>query len=209
MKKEIKIIVDYREKNSLVVSELIDLGINIEFSNLKVGDYIANGTLIERKSFNDFVSSMLNKRILMQIENLKPFERKILIIEGISEDFDNKLNSKLNSNAIRGFLLSIILKHKVPVIFTRDYEETAKYLFLLAKKQKKEISLKVKRKARSKKEQLKFIVESFPGIGPKTSKKILKKFKTIRNFINSDEKSLREILGKKADIILKIINEKY
>ena len=35
-----KIIIDYREKNSLVASELSHLGAEIEFKELKVGDYI-------------------------------------------------------------------------------------------------------------------------------------------------------------------------
>ena len=35
-----KIFVDYREKNSMVASELIHLGFEVEFLELKVGDYL-------------------------------------------------------------------------------------------------------------------------------------------------------------------------
>jgi len=57
-KKEIKkpkIIIDYREKNSLVASELIKLGLEIEFKELKVADYIVKGVAIERKTISDFI----------------------------------------------------------------------------------------------------------------------------------------------------------
>ena len=39
-KKQEIILIDYREKNSLVASELINLNLKIEFKELKVGDYI-------------------------------------------------------------------------------------------------------------------------------------------------------------------------
>ena len=42
------------------------------------------------------------------------------------------------------------------------------------------------------------ILEGFPGIGPKTSKKLLKEFKTIQNVVNASEEDLKRILGKRA-----------
>ena len=68
-KKEIpkeKIIIDYREKNSLVASELIKLGFEIEFRELKVADYLVKNTAIERKTVGDFISSMINRRLYMR-----------------------------------------------------------------------------------------------------------------------------------------------
>ncbi|MEM4625420.1 MAG: ERCC4 domain-containing protein, partial [Candidatus Pacearchaeota archaeon] len=85
-KEEIKkIFIDNREKNSLVPSELINLGLEIEFKQLEVGDYLIGNTVIERKTINDFLSSMINKRMISQIENLKINENPLLILEGISE----------------------------------------------------------------------------------------------------------------------------
>ena len=39
------IIIDYREKNSLVPSQLIKKGLDIEFKELKVGDYLISGKI--------------------------------------------------------------------------------------------------------------------------------------------------------------------
>jgi Fanconi anemia group M protein len=205
-----KIIVDYREKNSLVASKLIKLGFEVEFKELKVGDYIVQNTIIERKTINDFISSMINKRILRQIEELKQLDKKLLIIEGFDEqELYSEENSGVNSNAIRGFLLSIVLKHKIPIIFTKNNEDSAKFMAVLSKKKEKEISLKPKKRISNKKEQLQFIIEGFPGIGPKTSRKLLKKFGTVQNIINAPEENIREILGKKTDLFLEIIGRKY
>ena len=44
------IVIDYREKNSLVASELVKQGFMIEFKELNVADYIVKDVAIERKS---------------------------------------------------------------------------------------------------------------------------------------------------------------
>ena len=56
---------------------------------------------------------------------------------------------------------------------------------------------------------MQFIIESFPGIGPKTSKKLLKKFGTIKEIINASEDELKKVLGKKAELVKEIIDSKY
>lgn len=215
-----KIIIDYREKNSLVASELCSIGFkeNIEFSFLKVADYIVKDVAIERKTINDFISSMLNRRLVKQLEELQQYNNRLLIIEGINEtalyldEDDKEINeeySKLNTNSIRGFLLSITLNYKVPVIFTKNEKDTAKYISLLSKRKKKEISLNVKKRNLTEKEQLQFIIESFPGIGPKTSKKLLEKFSSIKEIINASEEELEKIIGKKGKDMKEIIDRDY
>ena len=80
-----RIIVDYREKNSLVISKLIKLNFEIEFKELKVADYLVKDVAIERKTVSDFISSMLNRRLLKQLEELQQYQKKLLIIEGVDE----------------------------------------------------------------------------------------------------------------------------
>ncbi len=205
-----KIIIDYREKNSLVASYLIKQGFPVEFRELKIGDYIVQNIIIERKTVSDFISSMLNHRLLNQIEELKQYENKLLIIEGTSEkELYTDDNSGVNSNAIRGFLLSILLKHKIPIIFAKNPEDSAKFINVLSKKKEKEINLNAKKKILNKKEQLQFIIEGFPGVGPKKAKKLLEKFRTIQNITNASAEDLNEILGIQAKNIKEIIERKY
>jgi ERCC4-type nuclease len=204
-----KVFVDYREKNSLVASELIHLGIEIEFLELKVGDYLVNNIAIERKTVSDFISSMINGRLHNQINNLQQYENRLLLIEGIEEQELYSNNSEgINANAVRGFLLSIVLKHKIPLLFTKDSEDTAKFISILARKKETESSLNITRKSLNKKEQMQFILEGFPGIGPKTAKKLLEKFKTIKDILNASQEDLQKEIGKKADIF-KISKEEY
>ena len=46
------------------------------------------------------------------------------------------------------------------------------------------------------------------GIGPKSARKLLNEFKTIKNIINTDLEQLEKILGKKAEVF-KMINLDY
>ena len=114
----------------------------------------------------------------------------------------------MHPNAIRGFLLSVLLKYRVPIIFTKNYEDTAKFILILSKKEEKEMPLNITKKNLDKKERKQFILEGFPVVGPKTAKKLLKKFKTIKNIFNSSQEELKEIIGKKSEVF-KIIDEKY
>ena len=207
-----KIIIDSREKNSLVISEVISLGIDIEFKTLKVADYLVSGVAVERKTVSDFISSMISQRLLRQLQELQQYETRLLIVEGIDEQelyTDSEELTGMHPNSVRGFLLSILLEHKVPIIFTKNYTDTAHFLSVLARKKAREMPLNVKKRVRNKKEQMQVILEGFPGIGPKTSKKLLKEFKTIQNVVNAPEEDLKRILGKRAKIVREIIEDVY
>jgi len=197
-----KVLVDIHEKNSLVPSLLSKLNIDYEFVSLDVADYIINDIAIERKTISDLKSSIINKRILFQLKEIKQYPKHLLIVE-LNE---NPYEGIIHENALRGFILSTLLESQVPIIFSQGEEDTAKYILILASKKRKScISLR-KKIPLSIDEQKQFVLEGFPGIGPATTKKLLKQFGSIRNIINSDEISLKSILGKKFEAFKRIID---
>lgn len=207
-----KVVVDYREKNCLVPSALIKLGMEVEFRELKIADYLVKDVAIERKTISDFLSSMINKRLLAQLNEMQAYENKILIIEGFSEQelySDSEKEHGINSNAVRGFLISILLKHKIPILFTKNQEDSAKMIAVLARRKEKEMSIIEKKKGNNSREKKQMIVEGFPGIGPKNAKKVLKEFKSIKGFVNASEQDLKRILGKKSEGVKRLIDEEY
>ena len=203
-KNKIKIIADIHEKNSLVIPTLIGLGADVELKSLEIGDYLIGETVIERKTFSDFISSMLSKRLIEQLTQMQKYESRILILEG--KDFEELKDTKINPNAIRGMLLSISLDFKTPIIFAKDSEDTAKFLLVLAKRQLKnpqEVSFH-SRKPESLAKQKQYVVESFPNIGPKNAKALLKKFGSLKNIINASLEDLEKEIGKKSESIVKL-----
>ena len=195
------VIADIHEKNSLILSELkSSTQVKLQIKSLKIGDYLIGKTIIERKTVQDFISSMINKRLIQQLRQMKKYKQQLLIIEGIDEQELYRTDTNLNPNAIRGFILSILTNYQIPIVFTQNYQDTSKYLITLAKQQLKpsiESSLH-HRIPKTIKEQKQYILESFPNIGPITAKKLLKKFKTLTNTLNAEEEELKEILKGKA-----------
>ncbi|MBD3253035.1 hypothetical protein GF386_04850 [Candidatus Pacearchaeota archaeon] len=203
-----KIISDIHEKNSLIISELHKSNqIRLEIKPLKIADYLIGDIAVERKTISDFISSMLNKRLTQQLKQLISYKKQLLIIEGNLENLFNE-ETKLNPNAIRGFILSILINNQIPIIFTRDYLDTSKYLITLAKQQVKpsaEPSLH-SRIPKNKQQQKQYILESFPNIGPVTAKKLMKEFKTLENVFNASENELKKILKNKFEEFKEILN---
>jgi len=203
-----KVVIDYREKQSLVAAELVKIGFEIEFRELKVADYLVKDVAIERKTVSDFISSMLNKRLINQLEELQQYENKLLIIEGIDEHDLYPKNNGVNPNSVRGFLLSILLKHKIPILFTQNYKDTAQFIYRIAEKKETELGIRASKKTLNKKEQIQFILEGFSGIGPKNAKKLLEKFSTLQNIFSAPQEELQKVIGKKAEIFL-VLESKY
>jgi ERCC4-type nuclease len=201
-----KITIDHREKNSLVPSELSKLGFQIDFQQLPVADYILPNAIIERKTLSDLKSSIINKRIFSQLQDLKQSQSSLLIIEGPKE---NLYTPPLHENAIRGFLLSLATEFQVPFILTENEKETALYLSILAKKTKKEISIRPGKILKTPEERLQFILEGFPNLGPVKVKALLEKFSNLSKIFSASEEELEKILGKRSREFKSLIEYNY
>lgn len=198
------ILADNREKNSLVISYLLNKPVKLEFQQLPIADYLINEIAIERKTISDFKSSIMNKRIFSQIKNLQQYPKHLLILEGILDE--DIYNIGMHENAFRGFLLSLALQYKVHIIFTHNAEDTAKYLFVLAmKKENSSLSLRPSRILLTKEEQQQFILEGFPNIGPVTAKKLISHFKTLKNIFSASKDELAPFLGKRTPDFLTLL----
>lgn len=200
--KKIPIIIDKREKQSLVLTELISKNAKTELEVLEIGDYLIGDTIIERKTLSDFISSMLNKRLLKQLKEMKKYPKRILLLENFHYNYED---IPINENALRGMLLSISNDFQTPIIYTENQEDTAKYLITLAKRKEKtkiESSLRQSRTPLTEKEHKQFILEGFPGIGPTLAKKLLSQFSSLSEIFNTPKEKLQEIerfTGDKVD----------
>lgn len=202
-----KILLDIHEKDSGILAELVSRGVESELKNLEVGDYVIGEIIIERKSFSDFASSMLNRRLIVQLNNLKKTIKPLLILEGYEKI--NEKRGNMNNNSYRGMILSIINDWQIPIVFTKNIEETADYLCLLAKRELKtpsEISLH-SRIPKTRDEQKRYVLEAFPNIGSVKAKLLIKKFGNLLKVFNAREEELQEILGIRAKEFMEILNK--
>lgn len=213
-KEDVKIYADYREKASPVLKLLSEKGVSINLETLRAGDFLlSDRTVIEFKTVEDFVSSIIDKRLFEQAAKLNSlYEKKILIIQGEESIYSIR---RVHPNAIRGALASLMLNFNLSVIYTKTPEETAGILIALAKREQKDNERKFimhSGKPLTIKQQQEFIVSSFPGIGNTLNKPLLKYFKSVKNIVNAKKSDLKkvELIGKiKAKRLFELFNEGY
>lgn len=210
-----RIVVDSREKSSNVVRELVNLGVNVSMQSLAVGDYVVSERVgIELKTREDFIKSIIDKRLLTQVRELRSnFESPLLIIEGVEDIYSIR---KVHPNAIRGMLSSIALDYSVPIIFTKDSKDTAELIKTIARREQenkdREFPLRLERKPLTTKEQQEYIVESLPGVGPSLAKSLLNEFGGVAKVFNAGKDDLQKVenLGpKRADDIRRVLDGSY
>ncbi|MBI5872123.1 DEAD/DEAH box helicase [archaeon] len=213
--KKPKIYIDSREKGSGLAKHLVEIGMDVIVQRIDIGDFILSKDVgIERKTRQDFVNSIIEKRLLPQIKSLKEnFEKPILIIEGNEDLYSIRA---VHPSAIQGMLASIAVDFNIPILYTKDCHDTAELLKAIAlreqEEKKNDFSSVKKRKPLTTKEQQEFIVESFPNIGPNVAKSLLKNLKSIKRIVNAEEKELKDVdgIGKKiADSLKKVFEEEY
>ncbi|WP_048187497.1 DEAD/DEAH box helicase [Methanococcus voltae] len=201
------IIVDTRERG--VGRYFLDKA-NVEFKTLEIGDYILSDRVaIERKTADDFESSIIDKRLFKQLGDLKKYEKPLLIIEG--DEF-----YRLNKNAITGMILSIMVDYGIPIVFTKNVQETVDILVRIAEreqlKEKRPIAIRYGKRPMSTKERQKFLVEGLPDVGPVMAENLLMKFDTVEDVFTASERELMTVEGVgeiTAKSIRKVITNKF
>ncbi len=211
----IRIFIDQREIRSHVARSLEKLGMDIILKTLEVGDYVVSDRVgIERKTVEDFLSTLMDGRDLFgQISDLaRTFDRPLLIIEGEGL----YTTRQIHPNSIRGILSSIAVDFGVPIIFSRDEEETASLIAITAKREqtegKREISLHGKKTSLTLKEQQEYIISSLPEIGPAVARNLLLHFGSVERIMNASRDELMEVglVGPKtADRIREVVGGAY
>jgi len=212
---KVKIYVDKREIRSHVAHSLEKLGMEVVLRTLEVGDYVVSDRVgIERKTAEDFLSTFLDGRDLFgQISDLaRSYRRPLLIIEG--DGIYTK--RQIHPNAIRGALSTIAIDFGVPVLFTKDEEDTAALISVIAKREqvdsKKEINLHGNKTASTLPEQMEYVVSAISEIGPVVAKNMLRHFGSVERIMTASREELMavELVGPKtADRIREVVSGEY
>ena len=206
------IIVDSREKANRIVKLFVDAGYTINMQQLSAGDYIvAEEVGIEFKTKKDFVDSIIDGRLLSQASALtRAYQRPLFIVQG-EEDIYSIRN--IHPNAVAGSLATLTASFKIPVLFTKNEQETFRIMQSLSNRRSGTVEHAAHAfKPKSDEEMQEFIIEALPGVGPTVAKDLLKHFGSVEHIINASVDSLSKVrnVGKvKAEQIRNIIQKKY
>jgi Fanconi anemia group M protein len=193
----IKMIVDSRELSTGVARELTRLDVKISGESLDIGDYIASEEVaVERKEAGDFIHSLIDGRLFTQLSALRAaYRRPVLIIEG-----EQLIGLRaVNPQSIYGALASIAIRIQVPIIWTRNTEETANVLYRIAHLEQigagRPLRTRTGEMGGSDADVLEFILSGFPGIDTVISRAIFSEFGTLERVFSAQQKDLQKVKG--------------
>ncbi|MDO5845386.1 MAG: ERCC4 domain-containing protein, partial [Methanocorpusculum sp.] len=193
------VVVDNREMQSKVVEHLSNLGAKIELENMPAGDYAAGRVLIERKTIQDFVDTLVDRDLFGQVKALAESSiRPVLLIEGGSlNDLYGMRN--VHPNAIRNALASIAADYDVSLLFTKDANESAEMMYAFARREaggeRPERSRHTSKSAKSENDAVLYILTAFPEVGPKAARDLLREFGSLRRIMAASKEDLMAVKG--------------
>ena len=207
--------VDPREKGSPVMKVLVSKGVQLDLAHMEAGDFqVSPRVIIEYKTCEDFVNSIIDKRIFNQAKSMKAHAiRPIIIVEG---ERDMYAVRNIHPNAINGLLSTLAVTFNIPVIFTRNPEESASTILSIAKRESdtslKHFSGHQLKKPATPKEQQEYLLASLPGVSGSLAKKLLEHFGTPARVLHATVEELKQVnlIGeKKAQDIFGVLHAEY
>ncbi|MBN3036043.1 MAG: hypothetical protein JW861_10700 [Bacteroidales bacterium] len=191
--------VDFRERRSGIPEMIRKRGVRVIIDNLKTGDYLINDEiLVERKTREDFIGSLVQNRLFGQCARLRQSAyAPLLIIEGNPYVTGHKISAE----AIRGALVSVSVAWQIPVLIADGPSETCD-IMLLAGRQMVYPGNPLHRKGRKgrmKEDQRSSFLQGLPGIGARLAVALLKRFGSVQAVVNSSPGQMMEVdgIGKK------------
>ena len=222
----VRIVVDERERSSNIPVLLKNAGAVIDFTQLKVGDYIVSSeTAVERKTVRDLISSIYDGRLFVQCSDLvKYYQKPLLVVQGniaelgeTSEDMEDPDDIKLHTERMSlayDALITVATEFRIPIIHTPSAEQTAQLLVTLVNRSLQEAKAtgpllrKIKKENPIQIQQLS-VLASLPGVGEKLAARMLKKFHTPIRALNASAAELATIPGfglTRAERVRKVLN---
>ncbi|MEM3445099.1 MAG: ERCC4 domain-containing protein [Thermoplasmata archaeon] len=206
----LEIIADRREIRSEIHRELSRLGVHVVFRVLEVGDYlISDSVVVERKTVEDFVNSILDGRIFEQAKGLcQAFSNPLIVVEGKW----NEYRRNVAIAAVYGAISALCMDFRIPVLNFEDSRETAGFLYQMIKRMNNGSGLpkiRFEKKPKSMAELQEYLVAGLPEVSTVISRRLLEHFRTPKRVFNARVEELMEVRGlgeAKAREIYEVLN---
>lgn len=201
-----KILVDNKEPKE-ILEALHEMKIPCEYTHLEVGDYIIGKTVIERKTIKDFKNSIIDNRLWNQAKALSLNNgNKIIVVIGypyLTSDYPivfGAISSLILSFGINVLMIpsEAVFLHFLKAIWRRESHQghSSKPIKKLKWKTLDDIRINM--------------LCQIPGLGYKTSVKLLNEYGSIFKLLEIDSNSLKsKRLRECISLLQKVVKEKY
>lgn len=185
---------------------------NVEVTRLSVADAVFHGVAFEFKHCDDFVSSIFDKRIFIQIANMKEhYKYSFILVHGTYSQTKLIYDSRSRVHNFPGVVASIIARGITP-LFTGSLNESLELIRPIAEKMTDNKVRDRPIRTTSMKDRQLGIVCSLPGVSEKRAHDLLIHFHTITNIISAPTEELTKVPGigpKTAGKIVKLNHKTY
>jgi len=208
----------------------------IKFVQLPLGDYLlisdSEAIVVERKSVNDFLSSVRSNRLwdqllrMMKTEKILGYclKRRVLLIHGNFDEYFESLycgsehDLLVHWSQLMGAYLEIIYVYNTPLIHAESDTAFRAFMKILLQRETSGLNDKLpdakwyRKPARADlpvKDRKKYILSALPYIGNRLAENLLLHFNTIADLASASIEELQKVpkIGKKkAELIYKLFH---
>jgi DNA excision repair protein ERCC-4 len=197
MARQWRLRVDCSERNAALLDLARGCGdFDIRMERLAVGDYLIDGGIvIERKTYADFATSLVEGRLFPQAAALaRSPHRPIVLLEGPTP----AKMPDVHAHALKGAVLSLAVMWRLPVIHARNPEDSLRILQLLARQLAKTdlgVLKRYDRKPKRLASRKLYMLQGLPGVGPALANRLLIHFGSVERVITADQGMLVQVRG--------------
>jgi len=196
-------------------------GLRVAVQELPAGDFLLlappgkQSIIVERKTVDDFANSVKDGRIWDQSKVLreaavKDGHRPLVIVEGSLEKLEKQRGWKAVS--VMRVMDTLVLDMNIPILFSPHKNATVAWLVAKAKslgrvEEKRVFRMRTEKKPMNLEERILYVAEGL--VGPVLARRLLSKFKTLKNIANASVYELMNVEGigeKRAEEIYSIFN---
>jgi DNA excision repair protein ERCC-4 len=202
--------VDSSERNAAVLhlARACD-DFDVHMTHLPVGDYfIDGGVVVERKTYADFATSLVDGRLFPQAAALAQSpHRPVVLLEGPKP----LRMPDVHPHALKGAIVSLAVMWRLPVLHARDPEDALRILRFLAQQvgdSEQRVLRRYDRKPKRVASRRLYVLQGLSGVGPSLAQRLLIRFGSVERVMTADEGSLAQVRGiglKKAARIRELV----
>jgi len=201
--------VDYSERKAALFELARKCGdFEVRLERLTVGDYfIGGGVLVERKTYADFATSLVDGRLFPQAAALaRSPHRPVVLLEGPAPT----CLPNVHPHALQGAVVSLAAMWRLPVLYARDPEDSLRILRALAHQaaSRGAVLRRYDRKPKRLASRKLYMLQGLPGVGPALAHRLLLQFGSIQQVIGASQAALMQVRGvgsKKAAQIRQLV----
>jgi DNA excision repair protein ERCC-4 len=203
--------VDFSERNAALLDLARGCGdFDIRMERLAIGDYLIDGGIVlERKTYADFATSLVDGRLFPQAAALaRSPHRPIVLLEGPTP----AQMPDVHAHALKGAMLSLAVMWRLPVIHARNPEDSLRILRLLAgqlARTNPPVLQRYDRKPKRLASRKLYMLQGLPGVGPALANRLLVHFGSVERVITAAQDLLAQVHGigpKKAQRIRNVVS---